>query len=185
MYAVAMGTSEWEAFVPRSHSLTSFRGRRVFSAFIDTASPLLPILVVPLFLIAPPFYTIGGAIFFRLLTITIYPPRACLPRLGFTDRFGRLRRRDVRARRSHLPVRAPCGFLEVSYGTACPVLACPSRRASFALPLPRHAYRDVIVPIASLIVSSCVLIAPRPVPRHAGRGEAIACSCGAFHVRTP
>ena len=42
MYAVAMGTSEWEAFVPRSHSLTSLRwGRRVFSAFIDTTSPLL------------------------------------------------------------------------------------------------------------------------------------------------
>ena len=39
MYAVAMGTSEWEAFVPRSHMphlLTL--GRRVFFAFIDTAS---------------------------------------------------------------------------------------------------------------------------------------------------
>lgn len=41
MCAVAMGTSEWEAFVPRSHSLTSLRwGRRSFVASI-TASPLL------------------------------------------------------------------------------------------------------------------------------------------------
>ena len=42
MYAVAMGTSEWEAFVPRSHMphLLTW-GRRVFSAFIDMASPLL------------------------------------------------------------------------------------------------------------------------------------------------
>lgn len=42
MCAVAMGTSEWEAFVPRfskPHLLTL--GRRVFSAFIDMASPLL------------------------------------------------------------------------------------------------------------------------------------------------
>lgn len=116
---------------------------------INTASPTLANLVVPLFLIAPPFYTIGGAISFCLLIITIYPPRACLSRLGFADRFGRLRRRDVRSRRSHLLVRAPCDFLEVSYGTVClPIPLCLVR-----LILTRHVSRDVIVPIASLIVS--------------------------------
>lgn len=43
MCAVAMGTSEWEAFVPRFPKLTSLRrGRRSFVAsFIDTTSPLL------------------------------------------------------------------------------------------------------------------------------------------------
>lgn len=112
MYAVAMGTSEWEAFVPRSHMPHLLTGGVVCFLLLSTRRPRsCSILVVPLFLIAPPFYTISGAISFCLLIITLCPPRACLPCFGFAaDRFGRLRRRDVRSRRSHLPVRAPCGF---------------------------------------------------------------------------
>lgn len=93
---------------------------------IFTASPLLPILVVPLFLIAPPFYTIGGAISFCLLIITIYPPRACLSRLGFADRYGCC---------CVMPSSYPCGCLAVFCGFHTGPLACPSRRASSVLPL--------------------------------------------------
>lgn len=137
---------------------------------INTASPALAYSRRSSLLIAPPFYTIGGAISFYLLIITIYPPRACLPRLGFADRFGRLRRRDVRARRSHLPVRMPCDFLEVSYGTACPVLACPSRRDSSVLPL--HGTPLVMSSFQSLrsLVSplTSYRLAPRIIDKRGG-----------------
>lgn len=109
MYAVAMGTSEWEAFVPRSHMphlLTL--GRRVFFAFIDTASPLLLYPRRSSLLIAPPFYTIGGAISFSLLIITL-----CLSLLALSRvrRWTRLLLRDA----CLLPVLMSYDFLGVSY----------------------------------------------------------------------
>ena len=92
---------------------------------IYTASPALANLVVPLFLIAPLAQRVGGAISFCLLIITL-----CLPLLAPSSNVLRLFRR----------------FHMRSF-------ACPSRRASSVFPLSDHAARDVIVPIAPLIVS--------------------------------
>lgn len=159
MYAVAMGASEWEAFVPRPHKPHLLTGGVVrLLLLINTASPLLPILVVPLFLIAPPFYTIGGAISFCLLIITIYPPRACLSRLGFADRYGCC---------CVMPSSYPCGCLAVFCGFHTGPLACPSRRASSVLPLHGTPLVMSSVPIAPLIVSPYV--SHRPSPRHPTR----------------
>ena len=76
------------------------------------------------------------------------------------------------SRRSHLPVRMPCGFLEVSYGTACPVLVCPSRRVSSVLPL--HGTPLVMSSFQSPRSSSRPTGSHRPSPRlstrRAGRG---------------
>ena len=71
-----------------SYATPPYWGRRVFLLLSTRRPRSCSILVVPLFLIAPPFYTIGGAISFCLLIITLCPSRACLPRLGFADRFG-------------------------------------------------------------------------------------------------
>lgn len=169
-----------------SYASPPYSGASYVCCFLSIRRPpTLANLVVPFFLSPRPTNRVGGAISFCLLIITIYPPRACLSRLGFADRFGRLRRRDICARRSHLPVRMPCGFLEVSYGTACPVLACPSRRASSVLPL--HGTPLVMSSFQSPRSSSrpTVPIAPRLISRHARRGGVLAWSCGAIHVRTP
>ena len=67
MYAVAMGTSEWEAFVPRSHMLHLLTLGASFVCCFYYGAPALANLVVPLFLSPRPTNRVGGAIFFCLL----------------------------------------------------------------------------------------------------------------------
>ena len=137
---------------------TSLRwGRRSFVAsFIDTTSPLLlyprrsSLLNRPAFLYdrRDDFFLpwLGHSIFELAITARCVSP--C-------------------PRRSHLSVRMSCGFLEVSYETACYVLAYPSRRASSVSSLSAHAAHDVI---AHRLASSSRPTAPhRPSPRHPTR----------------
>ena len=135
---------------------------------IYTASPALANLVVPLFLIAPPFYTIGGAISFCLPIImsSLLVPSADVVLI--------------------CPHGRSCGFFW-RFHTGPPVLCSlivPLCLIRFILT--RHAARNVIVPIAPLIVSSYCFSSPiAPPTRHDGRGGLLASNCGTFHVRTP
>lgn len=94
MYAVAMGTSEWEAFVPRSHMLHLLTLGASFVCCFYYGAPALANLVVPLFLSPRPTNRVGGAIFFAYSSITQSLP-ACL----------------VGGCHPHLPVRESCVFL--------------------------------------------------------------------------
>lgn len=144
-----------------------YSGRRVFFLLLSTRRPTLANLVVPLFLIAPPFYTIGGAISFYLLIIMSSSPAYHPRRMSLSS----TRADAVRFFGGfiwildRLLARPAVPHPSAPYPTRCPVMLSPSRLAH------RLALR--------------FLIAPRPVPRHAGRGGVLARSCGAFHVRTP
>lgn len=134
--------------------LTSLLGGVVCFLLLSTWRPRsCYFLVVPLFLIAPPFYTIGGAISFCLLIITL-----CLSLLALSRvrRWTRLLLRDA----CLLPVLMSYDF----WGFHMNETAClPAPPCLIRLALTRHASRDVIVPIVSLIVSPCVpssLLAP-------------------------
>ena len=158
-----MGTSEWEAFVPRSHMLHLLTlGASCVCCFLSSRRPRsCSILVVPLFLIAPPFYTIGGAIFFAYLSITQSLP-ACLPlRMSLSStRAGVLR------------------FLGVPYGywTAClPVPPCPHQSFPLLGLLPMmssfQSFRSSSRPTGSHRQS------PRFSTRRAGRGACSVLRC--------
>lgn len=106
------------AFVPRSHMLHLLtRGTSCVCCFLSTRRP--PLLLYPRrssLLIAPPFYTIGGAISFCLLIIPLCPFLPACP---------------VGGCHYHLTARASCVFCRFHMGP----FACPSRRTSSALPL--------------------------------------------------
>lgn len=123
--------------MPRSHMLHLLTlGASCVCCFLSSRRPRsCSILVVPLFLIAPPFYTIGGAIFFCLLIN--YTIIACLPSPA-----------DV-------ALIYPCGRLAFFGGSIWILDRLLTRPAvpSSVFPLTRFATHDVIVPIVSLIVS--------------------------------
>lgn len=80
----------------------------------------------------------------------------------------------------HLPVRMPCGFLEVSYGTVClPVPLCLSVSSLLGTPLVMSSFQSSR---SSSRPTYPHRPSPRPPTRRAGR---LTLSCGAFHVRTP
>lgn len=127
-----------------------YSGRRVFSAFIDTASPLLlyprrsSLLNRPAFL-----YDRRGDFFLPWLGHSIFE-------LAITARCV-----SPCPRRSHLPVRASCGFWGFHMGPS--PRACLPAPPLIRLALTRHASRDVIVPSPR---SSSRLARPhRPSPR--------------------
>lgn len=57
------------------------------------------------------------------------------------------------SRRSHLPVRMPCGFFGGFIWDRLPRACLPVPSCLIRIAITRHASRDVIVPIATLIVS--------------------------------
>lgn len=174
MYAVAMGTSEWEAFVPRSHMPHLLIGGvvRLLLLLLIRRPRSCSILVVPLFLIAPPVRYDRRGDFLPWLGHSIFE-------LAITARFV-----SPYPRRSHLPVWASCGFWGFHMGPS-PRACLPAPPCLIRLALTRHASRDVIIPIAPLIVSPYGSSSPlAPSFRHDERGGVIAWSCGAFHVRT-
>lgn len=171
-----------------SYATPPYSGASCVCCFLSSRRPpLLPILVVPLFFNRPACSTSRRGDFFFAYSSSRYTRLvlAC-PVSGSPIGSGGLRRRDVRARRSHLPVRMPCDFLEVSYGTACPVLACPLRCASSVLPL--HGTPLVM----SSFQSPRSLVSPYGFPSPlapfldtpGGEGCLLGI-CGAFRVRTP
>lgn len=143
--------------------LTSLRWGVVCFLLLSTWRPRsCSILVVPLFLIAPPFYTIGGAIFFLpWLGHSIFE-------LAITARFV-----SPYPRRSHLPVRASCGFWGFHMGPS-PRACLPVPPCLIRLILTRHAAHDVIAHRPAHRLALRALIAPRPAFRHDGRGGVIA-----------
>ena len=117
-----------------SYASPPYSGRRVFVAFIDTASPALANLVVPLFLIAPPYQSSRWGDFFLPPHHHVMPVPACLPR----------RRMSLSSARAGV---LRSFFRRFHMGP----FACSLRRVSSALPLHGTPSRDAIVPIAPSI----------------------------------
>lgn len=132
-------------------SLTSFRGRRVFSAFIDTTSPLL--LTSSFLSSCCPACSMSrrGDFFCLLINHTII---ACLSR----------RRMSSSSARAGV-LRFFVGFIWDRLPRAC----LPAPPCLIRLAITRHASRDAIVPIATLIVSPYATAPHRPSPRHSTR----------------
>lgn len=146
-----------------SYASPPYAGASCVFCFYRHGAPALANLVVPLFLSPRPTNRVGGAIFFAYSSITQSLP-ACL----------------VGGCHPHLPVRMPCGFLEVSYGTVClPVPLCLSVSSLLGTPLVMSSFQSSR---SSSRPTYPHRPSPRPPTRRAGR---LALSCGAFHVRTP
>lgn len=131
-------------------SLTSFRGRRVFSAFIDTTSPLL--LTSSFLSSCCPACSMSrrGDFFFAYSSITQLLP-AC----------------PVGGCHPHLPVRASCVFCRFHMGPPALYLLARPAVPHPSCPLTRNAANDVIVP--SSRSSSRPACPHRPSPRHPTR----------------
>lgn len=162
MCAVAMGTSEWEAFVPRSHMphLLTWGRRVFFFAFIDTAPPLL--LTSSFLSSCRPAYSSNRRGDFFLPThhhVII----ACLPFPA-----------DV-------ALIYPCGCLAF-FGGFIWILNRLLARPAVPHPFPMPAMSSFQSSRSSSRPTGSHRLSPRSSTRRAGR---VACfQCGAFHVRT-
>lgn len=138
-----------------SYASPPYSGRRVFVAFIDTASPALANLVVPLFLIAPPYQSSRWGDFFLPPHHHVMPVPACLPR----------RRMSLSSARA--------GVLRSFFFVGFIWDRLLARSAVSHPPCPYTA-RLLVMPSFQ---------SPRPSTRRAGRAARF--PFGAFHVRTP
>lgn len=169
MYAVAMGTSEWEAFVPRSHMLH----------LLTLGTPFVCC-----------FYYGVPALALSSSFLSSCCPACSMSRRG--DFF-------LPTHQSHnycllvpsadVILICPCGRLAFFVGFIWDRLPCA------CLPAPPCLIRLAPLPGTLPMMSSShrlahrlalrALIAPRPVIRHDRRGGVLASPYDAFHVRTP